>query len=235
MPGRATIASVSGLATGVAATVAITGQGPESDAGGVVLMMAVWLAAMVCVTGVAMAALRKWINAHDDRTRSAAQQVAIERTTFIEASERRGRELYEREERLNKRAEQISAYVMVIARRLDEALTRNTHLERQLTEVTQAYEELAGDHNRLIRETLQERTDRFERRLVPPTTRRTAAPCAPAAARPAESPVRPYTDPHSGHHPVAPIPLRRIPSPAAAHLADQPQHERPAEGVGGTA
>ncbi|MFK0063439.1 hypothetical protein ACIQTN_29940 [Streptomyces werraensis] len=234
MQGRATIASVSGLTAGVAATVAITGQGPTSDAGGVVLMMAAWLAAMVCVTVVAMAALRKWLNAHEDRTRAAAQQVAIERTAFMEATERRGRELHEREERLNKRAEQISAYVVGIARRLDEAVTRNTHLERQLAEVTKAYEELADDHNRLVRETLQERTDRFERRLVPPTTRRTAAPCAPAAARPEESPARPYTDPHGGHHPVAPIPLRRTPSPAA-RLSDQPQHERPVEGVGGTA
>ncbi|MGX1301435.1 hypothetical protein RKD35_002923 [Streptomyces albogriseolus] len=234
MPGRATIASVSGLATGVAATVAVTGHGPESDAGGVVLMMAAWLAAMVCVSVVSMATLRKWINAHDDRTRTTAQQVAMERTTFIEASERRGRELHEREERLNKRAEQVSAYVVGIARRLDEALTRTAHLERQLAEVAKAYEELAEDHNRLIRETLQERTDRFERRMVPPAARKQAAPCAPAAARTAESPVRTYTDPHGGHRPVAPIPLRRLPSPAA-HLSDQPQHERPVEGVGGTA
>jgi uncharacterized membrane protein len=234
MPGRATIASVSGLAAGVAATVVVTGQGPDSGAGSVILMMTVWLAAMICVTVVAMATLRGWLNAHDERARQMAQQVATERTAFIEASATRARELNEREERLNKREEKVSSYVMGIARRLDQALTHNSHLEEALTAMRKQYEELALDHNKLVRETLQERADRFTRRTAPTTIWKAGVSWPPAPETQAESPVRTYADPNGGHHPVAPIPLRRIPSPAA-RLVDQPQHERPAEGVGGPA
>lgn len=229
MPERALFASVSGLAAGVAATIAVTGQGPDNHAGGIVLTMAAGLAAMVSVTVVAMAAVRKWLTDHDERTLNTAKQIAIERSTFIEASERQARELAAREERLNRQAEQISAYVMGIARRLDEALTRNSHLDRQLTDLTKAYEELSEDHNRLVRETLQERAARFQRR--PASSRMAAATCPPAQASQETTPVRAYADPNGGHHPVAPIPLRRVPAPAS-HMADTPQHDRPAEGVG---
>ncbi|MDI9836204.1 hypothetical protein [Streptomyces sp. KAU_LT] len=178
-----------------------------------------------------MAALRKWINAHDQSTRAAAEQMARERRAFVEASALRARELNEREARLTKQAEQVNAYVLGVARRLDEALTRNTRLESDLSALTRSYEELAEDHNRLIRETLQERVDRFQRRPVP-TTRKTVAPSVHTSPTTDSTPVRTYADPDGGHHPVPPIPLRRIPVPAA-HLVDQPQHERPTEGVGG--
>ncbi|MGW2708497.1 hypothetical protein ACWC4J_05820 [Streptomyces sp. NPDC001356] len=159
-----------------------------------------------------------------------SEQVAIERTTFIEASATRAKELAAREERLNKRAESMGNYVMSITRRLDEALTRNSHLEHELADTKAAYEELARDHNTLIREALQERADRFSRRTVTPAPQ-AAIPCAPARAPQDDHPVRPYADPDGGHHPVAPIPLRHIPAPAARLADTPPQHERPAEGV----
>lgn len=233
MPERAAIASVSGLTVGVAATAAITG-GPESETSDVVLMTAVWVAAMVCVTVVAMATLRRWLSSHDERTHQMARQIALERSTFIEASATRARELNEREERLNKQAEQVSTYVMGIARRLDEALTRNTHLERELADLATRYEELARDHTELVREILQERADRFRRRMVTThAVRKATVPCPPPQVPQGDTPVRPYADPHGGHHPVAPIPLRRMPPPAL--LADHAQHERSAEGARGPA
>jgi len=235
MPGRATIASsVSGLIAGVAATFMVTGERPHHEAGDTVVMMAAWLAAMVCVTIIALATLRRWLNTHEARTRQMAQQVAIERSTFIEASATRARELKEREDRLNQQAEQASSYVMGIARRLDEALTRNSHLEEHLAALQGAYAELAEDHNRLVRETLQERADRFSRPrpAITPAARSTAPASPPAAAPQVDNPGRPYLD-ERARTPAAPIPLRRIPS--AARLADSPQHDRTVEGVSGQA
>jgi hypothetical protein len=223
MPGRATITAISGLCVGVGATLLVTGEGPQPGAGGAALMMATRLAAMVCTTAVALATLRRWIRAHDQRTQQVAEQVAQERAAYVQEGERRARELADREDRLNRRAESVSAYVMGIARRLDEALTRTSHLERELADLTTRYEELAEDHNRLIRETLQERADRFGRR---PTT-----PCPPPAPPSVDHPVRPYVALRRGHHQV-PTPLRRVPAPATT-LAEQPQHERPVEGVSG--
>jgi hypothetical protein len=228
MPGRAAVAaSVSGMAAGVAATLIVTGEEPRVGADKHVLLTAVGLCTMVCITVVCMAILRKWISAHDDRTRQKANQIAQERTTFVEASARRAQELNHREARLNEREENGHKYVMRILRRLDEALTRNSHLERELAELRERYEELAGDHNALIRETLQERADRFTRRTVPPAAR--AASCPPPGPA-KETPARPYTDDDRGHAPVAAIPLRRCPAPAA-RLAEPMQHDRPVEGA----
>ncbi|WP_411092218.1 hypothetical protein [Streptomyces sp. 049-1] len=219
---------------GIAATVAITGEGPKSEAAGIAVDLAARVGAMVCVTVIAMSVLKKWFSSHDERTRKEAQQVAIERSAFIEASATRAQELNQREERLNEKAEQVSSYVMGIARRLDEALTRNTSLEHTLADTKKAYDDLASDHNKLIRETMQERADRFQRRYPPQVPIWGALPSPPVRESSGASPVRVYADPDGGHHPVTPIPLRRIPSPAA-RLADTPQHERPAESMGGPA
>lgn len=231
MPGKAIIAAASGAAAGVTATIVITGEGPRDGAGGVALMMAAWFFAMVSITVIALAAMRGWIRAHDERTHKVAQQIAIERSAFIEASSTRVKELNAREERLNQRTDQASAYVMSIAARLDEALTRNTYLERHLAEMAADYDALARDHTVLIRETLQERADRFSRRTAAPAARKAAGYQPPAPSQ-TETPVRSYADPEGGHHPVAPIELHRVRPPA--RLADA-QHERPVEGVGGSA
>ncbi|GLX54472.1 hypothetical protein Shyhy01_74210 [Streptomyces hygroscopicus subsp. hygroscopicus] len=169
MPGRAIIASVSGLAAGAAATLLVTDEGPGNGISGALLLLGGGLAALTAATTVALTAIRHWLNAHAEHTRQTAQQIAVERSVFIEASGQRARELADREERLHQRAEQASAYVMGIARRLDEALAENGQLERELAEVTARYEELARDHNCLVRETLRERADRFRRRPTTPT------------------------------------------------------------------
>ncbi|MEU0948716.1 hypothetical protein ABZ379_39505 [Streptomyces canus] len=217
------------MTAGVAATLIVTGEEPRLGADKHVLLTAVGLCTMVCLTVVSMAILRKWISAHDDRTRQMANQIAQERTTFVEASARRAQELNEREARLNEKTESAHGYVMGILRRLDAALTQNSHLERELAELHERYEELARDHNTLIRETLQERADRFTRRAAPPAAR--AASCPPPGPA-KETPARSYTDHDDdrGHAPVAAIPLRRCPAPAA-RLAEPMQHDRPVEGA----
>ncbi|MGW2951614.1 hypothetical protein [Streptomyces eurythermus] len=229
MPARTTVASVSGAALGATATIALTGRQPESEAVRDGTMMLVWFFAMVCVTLVASASLRKWIRAYDDSNRHALDEIARQRAAFNEASAARAHELNERENRLNDQAEMAGAQLMSLATRLDEALISNTQMERRLTEMTRMYEELACDHNQLIRETLQERADRFAYRghaLRPPAPRT-------APAQSSDSPVRTYADPYGGHAPVAPIPLP-LPGPAV-QLSDESRHDRPVEGVGGPA
>ncbi|WP_280866481.1 hypothetical protein [Streptomyces sp. SAI-127] len=211
----------------MAATLIVTGEEPRLGADKHVLLTAVGLCAMVCITVVSMVILRKWISAHDDRTRQMANQIAQERTTFVEASARRAQELNDREARLNEKAENAHGYVMGILRRLDAALTQNSHLEREHAQLRGLYEELARDHNALIRETLQERADRFTRRTVTPAAR--AASCPPPGPA-TETPAHPDTDHDRGHAPVAAIPLRRCPAPAA-RLAEPMQHDRPVEGA----
>ncbi|MGW5233319.1 hypothetical protein ACWEQU_13725 [Streptomyces nodosus] len=100
MPGQAAISPIIGLAVGIAVTAAIADGEPGIDAGDIALLMAVALAAMVCSTMGALAALHRWIN---ERTRQATQQVAIERSTLLEAGEQRAQELNDREKRLSQR------------------------------------------------------------------------------------------------------------------------------------
>ncbi|MEV6738601.1 hypothetical protein AB0N14_17400 [Streptomyces sp. NPDC051104] len=230
MPQRTTIASASGLVVGIASTLIVTGDVPGSDSAGQTAIMVAWFFAMVCVTVVASAAMKKWIKSLDERNRNQLDQIARERTAFAEACERRTAELNEREERLNRKAQASGAHMMSLARRLDQALTRNGQLEDQLSEVTHEYADLAREHNALITETLQERSDRFARKTATAPVR-PAAPAPRAQAPMANDPTQTYADERGGHHPVEPIPLRRTPSPAA-HLVEQPQHERPAKGVG---
>lgn len=233
MPQRTTIASASGLIVGITATIAVTGDAPGNGALADIFMMSAWFFAMVCVTAVALTALKRWLAAHDARNRGQIDQLARERHAFVEATARRVRELNEREERLTQQAEATGSHLMSLARRLDQALTDNTQLERKLADLTEQHEDLAREYNALVRETLQERSDRFAKKPVITSTRPTA-PGQRAHTPVPDHPVRTYADPDGGHHPVEPIPLRRAPSPAA-QLADQPQHDRPAEGVGSQA
>ncbi|PSK52395.1 hypothetical protein B0E38_04721 [Streptomyces sp. 111WW2] len=234
MPERTIVASVSGAAVGVMVTIALTGGVPDDEWLRDGVMLAAWFFGMICVALASSAGMRTWLARHDVHNRTALDEIARQRTALIEASAIRGAELKEREDRLNKQAELAGDHVMSLASRLDEALTRNAFLERQLTDRRRQYEDLARDHNALIRDILQERSDRFARRAGPSTARPTAS-TPPAAPADSDSPVRPYADPGAGHAPVTPIPLR-IPAPTAPHLVtDQPQHDRPAEGVRGPA
>ncbi|MFF4900548.1 hypothetical protein [Streptomyces sp. NPDC001068] len=230
MPGRTAVASASGAAVGVTATIALTGRQPEDDALSDLMMMLVWLFAMICITIVASASTRRWIKARDASNQQTLEDISRQRSTLLEVSAARMAELKQREDRVNKQAEMAGAYVMSLTGRLDQALTRVTQLERSLNEMTGRYEDLARDHNMLIRETLQERADRFTRRTITSARSPLGTPTAPPA--PDNNPARPYADPDAGHAPVAPIPFR-IPSPKTRPVSDQPRHDRPAEGVAG--
>lgn len=221
MPGRTTTAAISGVAVGALTTIALTGEEPEETWMSDLVTMGAWFFATVCITLVATTALRNWMRAHDEHNRASLDEIARQRTALIEATQNRIAELNQREQRLNKQADVAGAHVMSLASRLDEALTRNTQLKRQHADLKREYEALALDHNTLIRETLQERSDRF--------ARRTASPARPVP----ESPARPYVEPAADCAPVTPLPLRA--TVPAGRTAEPTQHDRAAEGARGPA
>jgi uncharacterized membrane-anchored protein YhcB (DUF1043 family) len=216
------------LVLGITATLIVTGQTPKSGAASLIVMLAMWLAAMITVTVVAMRYSRRWMQDHERRTRSAAEQVAIERRALIEASGKRSRELAEREDRLDQQAAQVNAHVLDMAARMNNALIHNAALERRLSDVTAELQALAEDHNRLVRETLQERADRFRPRQVPQPVRKVAGGAASAGTARARAHADQPTTPLQ----AVPIPLRR-PQIPASRLTEPTQHERPPEGMHG--
>jgi hypothetical protein len=207
-------------------TIALTGEQPEENWMRDVVTLGAWFFATVCITLIATGAMRKWMEARDEHNRAALDEIARQRTALIEASERRMAQLNEREQRLNKQAEVAGAHVMSLASRLDEALTRSSALERQKADLTKQYEDLARDHNTLIRETLQERSDRFARRAVPAST-------TPPATSTPNNPARAYTDQAADCAPVRALPLRT--AVPAGRTAEPTQHDRAAESVRGPA
>lgn len=215
LPGRTTLAAVSGTAGGVLATIAFTGGDWDSDVFGDLLSMGISLCMMVCVSVIGLAAMRRWLAARDRHSHEVLAEIARKRTELDEAATRYRAELTERERRLSMQAETTGSHVMSLATRLDEALTAHTQLTHELRELNRAYEELARDHNQLIRETLQERNDRFTRKTA------SARPCLSTLA---DNPARPYVP-----TPQVPAPAPAPVTPLAVRVSKPPRHDRAQE------
>jgi hypothetical protein len=206
MPRKTALAALSGLGAGVACTIAAVDGIDTGAAHGIILLTAVRLFPAICVTLVALAALRHWIIRHEERSRRDMEALAARRRHFEEECQRRTSELNAREERINRTAEESGAQFMRLARRLDETLVVLTHVRREHSDLRNSYNELAADHNRLIMETLQERQNMFARGT---------------GKRPAS---RPATPPKTVASPNPPVPVR-----IRGHirqLPDQPRHDR---------
>lgn len=207
MPVRTTIASLSGLAAGIACTLAALDGIDTNTAKGVILLTAVRLFPTICITLVAMMVLRRWMQGNEIRTRREYAELAERRQQFAEDIQERNAEISAREQRIMKMGEDASAQFMSLTNRLNEALSTLTLTRRELAELERDYNELAREHNEVVRESLQQRMDMFSRR---------------ARASPAKAP-------HPGA-PAVPIPLR---TRGMARLPEQPRHDRAAEDVGG--
>ncbi|MFD5788669.1 hypothetical protein ACFWH1_18850 [Streptomyces sp. NPDC127037] len=208
-----TIASLSGLAAGIACTIAAVHGIDTGTFEGIVLLTAVRLFPAICITLVSMTAFRAWIARHETRTRAEYTNLAEQRAKFSEECQRRTAELDAREQRIMRMAESASVQFMCLTDRLNEALHSLMLSRRELAELQAEYDELATDHNQVIRETLQERANTFSRRG------RASGPRPPLPARAGRSP--------------APPPVRlRLPM---YQLPDQSRHDRAAEDVGGHA
>ncbi|MGC4947804.1 hypothetical protein ACLQ2N_16605 [Streptomyces sp. DT224] len=209
MAAKTTLAALSGLAAGIACTVASVHGVDTSTFGGILLLTAVRLFPGLCITLVSLAVLRRWMVRHDTRTRAEYAALAEERRQYGDEYQRRSAELYAREQRLAGMSEHASWQMLNLTNRLSETLLALTASRRELAELQADYDELANDHNQVIRETLQERADVFSRR------------------RPA--PSRPTPTPPAFKPPLPPPSRLRLP---IYQLPDQPQHDRTADDVG---
>lgn len=208
MPARTTIASLSGLAAGIACTVVAVHGIDTSTLEGILLLTAVRLFPSICVALISMAAVRRWMVRHETRTRAEYAALAEERQQYGEEYQRRSAELYAREQRLSQMSENASWQMMNLTNRLSETLIALTASRREMAALEKEYDELARDHNQVIRESLQERANVFSRRR-------------PAQSRPMPAPLPgPQVTPLSRLH----VPMYQLP--------DQPQHDRAAEDVG---
>jgi Skp family chaperone for outer membrane proteins len=212
------------LVTGIALTIS-SADIPTADLQGMAVELVLRLLPLACVTIVATAAHRRWIIAHDSRTRRELQELTERQAQFNEECQRRTAELDAREARLTTQTEDSGAHAMRLVRRLDEALTGLAEVQAHYARLQTDHADLARTHNQLVRETLQERADGFARRTFSPSVRRAAMIPQPVRH---ETPVRQYADPNGGHTPVTPIPLRL---PTQTNQAEPAQHDR-AEGVG---
>ncbi|WP_405759546.1 hypothetical protein OG234_13625 [Streptomyces sp. NBC_01420] len=223
MPGRTTIASVCGLVAGAAGTIATTGDTPADGPRTTIARIIFWILAMACVTVIAMMRVRKWMTAQDLRNRAALTQIAEERAALTQVTTARIADLDAREARLEQQTDRTNRQLLNLAGRLDEALTTTNDLRRRLTALQEDYDDLAADHTRVVRETMEERAARFTRPSLP-------SPSAPFSTT--DSPARPYLDTKAGQAPVTRLPVRLS---ASRPTPEATQHDRPREGVGGPA
>lgn len=212
MPAKLTLASLSGLAAGIACTVASVHGVDTGTLEGIVLLTAVRLFPAISIMLISMALFRRWMARHDARTRAEYAALAEERRQYSEEYQQRSAELYAREQRLSKMTEDSSWQLMNVTNRLSETLLSLTASRREIAQLQTDYDELARDHNQVIREALQERADVFSRRR----------------------PVQPR------HTPTAQAKNSSTPQPARRRLPmyqlpDQPRRDRAAEDVGGHA
>lgn len=212
MTGKTTIAALSGMAVGVALTLATTDGLGDNAVGGVTLLISVRLFPMVAVTVIAMVALKRWMNGHEARNRQELTDLTEARRRLEEEHGSRLRELATREAALNRSASTWDTILVGLARRLDEAESAYQDERYVRGELQQDYDELAADHNQLIQQVIQERADAFNRRT------------APVSADPT---TRPSGKPPCG----SPLSLIRLRSRGQSPLP-QHEHSRAAEGVG---
>ncbi|MFD3978367.1 hypothetical protein ACFWR6_07240 [Streptomyces griseus] len=221
MPGKTTIASLSGVAVGISFALS-TEAIPTDGATAVLIQVFIRLFPLVCVTLIVLAAMRRWTISHDHKSRKLFQELAEERSKFREECKLRSAKLDAREQRINRTAESDGRQLRSSAARLTEAL-RSLAEERERTQALKAeYDGLAADYNLVVVEVMQDRAARFRRPSV--ETLRLASPVSYSALRVSPDPI---------DKPKIPLPFRRRHRPA---VVDEPsQHDRPVDSLGGPA
>ncbi|MEU6628342.1 hypothetical protein ABZ905_08620 [Streptomyces parvus] len=221
MPGKTTIASLSGVAVGIAFALS-TDAIPTDGARAVMIQAFTRLFPLICVTIIVLAAMRRWTISHDHKSRKLFQELAEERSKFHQECKLRTAKLDAREQRINRTAESDGRQLRSSAARLTEAL-RSLAEERARTESLKAeYDDLAADYNLVVVEVMRDRAARFRRPSV--ETLRLATPVSYSALRVSPEPIE---------EPKIPLPIRMRRRPAAS--AEPSQHDRPVDSLGGPA
>lgn len=178
MPGRTTIAAVSGLAAGITLTVAAVDRLSAQDLPELLLWTAVRFFPLAMVMIIALEAARRWITARGEQYRAdiealaehrrqLAEEVAARSQQWADEFERRSAALREREERLNRHSLTKQEQHDVLMAQLAEARAARAEAVRELEELRADFDVLADQHNALILGEVDERAGQFRPRRSP--------------------------------------------------------------------
>ncbi|MGA5202705.1 hypothetical protein [Streptomyces variegatus] len=151
MPGRTpTIAAVSGLAAGIALTMAAVDGITIGNLPDVLVEMVVRFFPLVLVTVVSLAALRRWIASHDEDHRRQLADLVAYRQEMGEEFERRSKELAQREERVNRHSALNQGQYRTLVDQLREARQERDEALRQRDALQEDFNVLAAEYNGLV-------------------------------------------------------------------------------------
>ncbi|MFD4315078.1 hypothetical protein [Streptomyces sp. NPDC058548] len=174
MPGKTAIASLCGLAAGVAITTA-SSRRQRGGIGELLLTLAEHALPSAALMLVGLAVAKRWLSAHHDRNRLDITSIADARRRLADEYTAQMRAFATREQELASTAESQRAPLASLAQRLDEAggLLKTEQLAR--TQLQNDFDELAAEHNELVLSVMQERANRFAHHKALAPSGRTAA------------------------------------------------------------
>ena len=163
MPGRTAIAAVSGVAAGMTLTVAAVDGITTDSLSGLLLLTAVRFFPTVVVTIVALAALRRWINAHEERNRREIEAMAEYRRQMASEFERRSRELADHEERLNRHSALNQEQYRILVDQLRDARRERDAMAGERDRLQEDFDVLAAEYNGMVLGEVDERSAQFSK------------------------------------------------------------------------
>lgn len=221
MPGKTMIASLCGVAVGIAVAMSADAI-PTGGAAAVAVRVFTRFFPLLCVTLIVLGAMRRWTASYDHKSRKLFQALADERTKFREECRLRAAKLDAREQRINRTAESDGHQLRSSAARLTEALRSLADEREKYASLEMHYNELVDDYNQVVLEAMQDRSDRFRR---PAVTLRSPGGLPYSALR-----VSPELASEPSKIPL-PIRLRRRP----VVVPEASQHDRPIDSLRGPA
>lgn len=115
-------------------------------------------------TAVALAAIRRWLGQHEERTKADVRALADQHIRRADELDRRERLLLQREHATERREATYGLRMRSIAQNLDDARSEVAAKTRAMADLQRNYDEVRNDHNALIEHMLREGSDRFTSR-----------------------------------------------------------------------
>lgn len=120
---------------------------------------------MLCVTTIAVATLKRWLNNHEARTRASIEEFLTVRHQARERElDERELAVERRERRIDRREYIATLRVRSVADRLDMTLDELARQRMEKEQLQNDYREVAADHDKLIQQLILDGADRFTRR-----------------------------------------------------------------------